>query len=236
MTHPEPADSHFAVVIPVFNAEETLGSVIGKALNYASNVIVVDDGSTDGSAGVAEGFPQVTLLRHGVNRKKGAALQTGLGHARREGIAAVITVDADGQHDPDDIPRFLEAYRNGEGKILVGNRFGNVEGRPEEMPRLRYCSNRLSSTLISWVIGARVHDIQCGYRLYESSILGRLTFEETGFNFETEVVAKAVRAGIKVGNVPVRCIYEHGTEKSNYKNLADSWEIAKAVIRSRWGK
>jgi hypothetical protein len=104
------------------------------------------------------------------------------------------------------------------------------------MPRLRYCSNTLSSKLISWIIGARVYDIQCGYRLYESSILSRLTFEETGFNFETEVVAKAVRAGIKVGNVPVRCIYEHGTEKSNYRNLGDSWAIAKVVIRCRWGK
>ncbi len=230
------ADIEFAVLIPVYNADEAIGAVIEKSLKHASRIIVVDDGSTDGSATVAEGFSQVKLLRHGVNRKKGATLQTGLGYARKEGIPVVITVDADGQHDPDDIPAFLEAYRRGEGGILVGNRFGGTRGRPQEMPRLRYCSNTISSKLISLVIGARVYDIQCGYRLYESSIMDQLTFEETGFNFETEVVARAVRAGIKVGNVPVRCIYEHGTEKSNYRNLTDSWQIAKAVIRSRWGR
>lgn len=101
------------------------------------------------------------------------------------------------------------------------------------MPRVRYVSNMISSALISLVIGQRLGDIQCGYRLYETDLLDRIPLEETGFNFETEIVAKAVGLGIKVGEVPIRCLYPEGVERSHYRPFRDSWQIGRVVLSAR---
>jgi len=231
----------FAVLIPVYNGAATIADVIRGVERHARRVIVVDDGSTDGTGGVLRTIPGLTVLTHGTNRRKGAALQTGLRHARKESIGCVISLDADGQHDPDDIPRFLAAYAEGKGSILIGNRFLEDHSgirtrgrrRPREMPRRRYLSNTFSSALISLAMGLRLGDIQCGYRLYETDLLERIPLEETGFNFETEIVVKAVRSGIRVSEIPIRCLYPEGVKGSHYRTLRDSWQIARTVLWAR---
>jgi hypothetical protein len=103
------------------------------------------------------------------------------------------------------------------------------------MPRVRYLSNTLSSALISALIGARLSDIQCGYRLYDVAAFQRVPTEESGFNLETEIVARAVRMGVTVGEVPVRCLYPEGVARSHYRTLYDSWQIARVAMRGRRG-
>jgi hypothetical protein len=105
------------------------------------------------------------------------------------------------------------------------------------MPRVRYLSNTVSSFVISRLMGAPIGrgitDIQCGYRLYEADILERIPVGETGFNFETEIVAKAVRLGIPVGEVPIRCLYPDGIQRSHYRTFHDSWQIARVALAAR---
>ena len=226
----------FAVLIPACNEVETIGEVIRRVRKHTQRIIVVDDGSTDGTGDLLSRQKDVVVLTHAANRKKGAALQTGMRHARENGIACLITLDGDGQHDPDDIPHFLEAHAEGRGNLLVGTRFGVGGERPDQMPTVRQWSNKISSWLISRLAGVGLQDIQCGYRLYETRILDLVTSEETGFNFETEVVVKAARAGLRVGQVPIRCLYPEGAERSRYRTFLDSWNIARAAVRSRWGR
>jgi len=241
-------DSEFAVLVPVYNGAETVEEVIRGVGRHLADIIVVDDGSTDGTADILKALSGITVLTHEVNRKKGAALQTGIRHARKLGFRCVITIDADMQHDPDDIPSFVEAYERGLGAILVGSRFLGPgvcakdgekppRRRPPEMPRVRYLSNTISSFLISRLMGAPVGrgitDIQCGYRLYETDVLERIPGGEAGFNFETEILAKAVRLGILVGEVPIRCLYPDGIQRSHYRTFHDSWQIARVALAAR---
>jgi len=247
-------DSDFAALIPVYNGAGTMEEVVRGAARHLGRIIVVDDGSTDATPEILRRFSDIEVLTHMENRKKGAALQTGIRHARKEGIRCVVTLDADMQHDPDDIPRFIDAYRAGLGSIIIGSRFLALpqEGapgpgisplarprrhRPPEMPRVRYLSNTISSFLISRFVGAppgsRFGDIQSGYRLYETDILERIPLEEVGFNFETEIVVKAVRLGIPVGEIPIRCLYPEGVARSHYRTFHDSWQIARVALAAR---
>ncbi len=226
---PDPLLASLAAAIPAYQAAPSVGDVVRRTLPFAARVVVVDDGSTDrtGQVALAAG---ARLLIHPENRGKGAAL----GSAFRDlfadpACAAVVTVDADGQHLPEEIPRLLEAWRATGADLVIGSR----EALFAEMSRVRRTSNRISSRLISLFAGERLSDVQSGFRLYTRALIAGTGFPETGFEAESAVVVRAVRRGFRIAAVPVELGFADGRVTSFYRPIADSLRIAGAVVRAR---
>jgi glycosyltransferase involved in cell wall biosynthesis len=191
-----------AIVIPAYNAGRYLGDVLDRVLRQAprEHIVVVDDGSTDDTAAVAE-TRGVRVIRQTPNQGKAAALRTGF-QATRE-YDSVVTIDADGQHDPADLPRFLAAAPGHE--LVVGAR---TLGKG--MPGLRALGNRVSSWYIGVLAGQRIPDSQSGYRLHARALLDSVVpaIEGAGgFLFETELLVRAGRQGYRIGSVPIATVY-----------------------------
>jgi glycosyltransferase involved in cell wall biosynthesis len=219
---------HIAAVVPAYNAERHIDGVIRGLLRHlpARNVIVVDDGSTDGTAGAAARGGAV-VLRHSENRGKGAALRTGFAAALAlPAIWAVVMLDADGQHDPGEVPRFAEAFAGGAAELVVGNRMG-VTGA---MPPIRVLTNRFTSAVVSLIAGQRVPDTQNGYRLAACGLLRRVELVTDRYEIESELVIKASRAGARIASIPVSTIY--GSERSAIHPLRDTLRFFSLVFRS----
>ncbi|HEV8106332.1 MAG TPA: glycosyltransferase family 2 protein, partial [Burkholderiales bacterium] len=158
-----------AGVIPAYNEVATIRNVAERTLAQLPEVIVVDDGSTDGTADTLAGLP-VTLVRNPRNLGKAASLWRGISLAIAEGAEAVVTLDADGQHRPEDIPRLLEAHRADPRALVIGARLHEGDRIPAE----RYYANRFANFWISWAAGQRVEDSQSGFRIYPAPLLRAL--------------------------------------------------------------
>ncbi|HET7712484.1 MAG TPA: glycosyltransferase family 2 protein [Thermoanaerobaculia bacterium] len=219
----------YIVIIPALNAENTLAPVVSGALAYVDEVLVIDDGSADRTAEVAASSG-ATVLRHDVNRGKGAALRTGFRHALERGCAAVITLDADGQHLPSDIPRFIDEYRATGADLIIGGRSHLFWGM---LPQRRL-ANRFSAWAISNASGVPVSDSQSGFRLYSTHLLGRVTLRSDRFDMESEVIVRAGRGGFKVSTVPIGLGFVDGVSTSHYRPVVDTFRIAWAVLRTRF--
>jgi glycosyltransferase involved in cell wall biosynthesis len=200
-----------AVLIPALNASQTLSEVLKKVSEHvpSSSVIVVDDGSTDETARIAQAGG-ARLLSHPVNRGKGAALRTGFEHVVADpAIECVITLDADLQHDPNELPKFIEQWKQGNADVIIGRRKRIGSG----MPLHRRMSNIINSYLVSVRGGARIYDSQCGYRCIGRSVLETIQFSSDGFEAETEILLKAARLGFRFSSVRISTIY--GSEQSH---------------------
>ena len=187
-------------LVPAYQAGPMVGPVVASARAYLP-VVVVDDGSTDDTAVVAE-QAGATVLRQVPNAGKGAALRAGFRHALEAGADAVVTLDADGQHDPDDIPAFLAAFAVSRPELVLGRRdFGS-------MPPVRRLSNTLGGWVFSAAVGRNVADNQSGYRLIGRRLMAALLDStESGFEFEVEMIARCIALGLPIAEVPVRTIY-----------------------------
>ncbi len=217
-----------AAVVPAYNAGRHIEGVIRGLLRHvpARNVVVVDDGSGDDTASVAASTG-AAVLRHPVNRGKGAALRTGFGAAlAMPGISAIVMLDADGQHDPDEVPRFAEAFAAGAGELVIGDRM-QVTG---SMPRLRVFTNRFTSAVISLIAKQRVPDTQNGYRLAGCALLRRVELASERYEIESELIVKASRAGARIASIPVSTIY--GSERSAIHPARDTLRFFSLVFRS----
>ena len=214
------------VLIPAYNEEKRVGAVVREVLEYCPDVIVVDDGSPDGTDKVAAEAGAI-VLEHVHNQGKGAALQTGFDYARAHGYDLAITLDADGQHAPSDIPAFLQAYERTHSPVLVGNRMGDVAA----MPRLRRFVNRFMSDLLSRVMGQHVPDSQCGFRLYHRSAFpaGPYDAHSQRFAAESEILLRLALAGRKIGAVTIQTIY--GDEKSKINPFTDTLRFFRMLRR-----
>ena len=159
-------EANFCVVIPAYQEEGRIGETVRRVLRHCRNVVVVDDGCTDQTAEEAE-KAGATVIRQGVNRGKGAALQTGFQYAQDRKFDFLINLDGDGQHDPDDIPRFIEAFQKSGTPVLTGDRMYDTAS----MPFVRRMTSRFMSWLLSRAMGQRVTDTQSGYRLYRTDVL-----------------------------------------------------------------
>jgi glycosyltransferase involved in cell wall biosynthesis len=183
-------------------------------------VLVVDDGSTDGTAQVAEA-EGATVLRHGQNQGKGAALLTGFRWALEKGFLSAVTLDADGQHDPDEIPRFLTPSQAG-ADLLIGRRDFS------RMPIPRRWVNPFGSWLLSLALQHSIEDNQCGYRLHRRRLLESLDLSRRGFELEVEVIVQAVVKGFHVQWIDIRTIYDTG-KVSYFHPLLDSLRFLRMV-------
>lgn len=222
-----------AVVIPAYQAEPSIADVVRRTLAVCATtpelatVLVIDDGSTDATAEKARAAG-AEVVSQGLNQGKGTALRTAFGLLFGRGYEAVVTLDADGQHLPEEIPALLAA-RAGADLVL-----GTREHLFAEMSRLRRASNRLSSQAISVVAGTRLQDVQTGFRLYARALIETVGFPEARFEAESAVVVRAVRRGFRVVSVPVRLGFADGRTTSHYRPLIDSLRIARAVTRARF--
>jgi glycosyltransferase involved in cell wall biosynthesis len=187
-------------VVPAHDEETRIGPVVSGTAAHLP-VIVIDDGSTDRTATVAA-EAGATVIRQTPNQGKGAALRSGFRHAMADGCEAVVTLDADGQHDAAEIPRFLEAWRRDRPELIIGQRdFGH-------MPLTRRISNTVGRAAFSWAVGRPIPDNQSGFRLIGRSLLEVLVdSSEPGFEFEVEMITTAIRRGDTIAWVPISTIY-----------------------------
>lgn len=187
-------------IVPAFNEAPRVGDVVRAALEHLP-VLVVDDGSTDDTAGRAREAGADVLVQPR-NGGKGAALRAGFRAALDRGVEAIVTLDADGQHDPAEIAGFVATWRRGGADLIVGRRdFAR-------MPRVRRLSNTLGTLAFSWAVGRSIPDNQSGYRLLSRRLAERLLDgREAGFEFELETLVVAVRDGLAIDWLPIRTIY-----------------------------
>ncbi len=211
------------MVIPAFNEAATIAMVVKGALRHCPTVIVVDDGSRDGTADRLTELP-VTVLRHERNRGKAASLSTGIRAALMRDAAAVITMDGDGQHPVDAIPQLLGAASGDRRRLVIAAR---LLAR-ERMPRWRRAGNRIADFWISWAAGCRIKDSQSGFRLYPAALLRNLPSRNDhrhSFVFESEALIDAARAGFCPVWVPIEAIYDEKSRPSYYRPWADTLHI-----------
>lgn len=219
--------NRLAVVIPAYNESSTIREVTRRALAQCKHVIVVDDGSTDRTADVIADLP-IVLLRNEKNCGKAASLWRGMQYAMEEGMNAVITLDADGQHRPEDIPRFQEIAHKYPGHIVIGSRMSDRH----LFPRRRYYANRVANFWISWAAGYRIKDSQSGFRLYPASLLrhSKLHVGTThGFVFESEILIEAARLGVYSLTLPIAAIYSPNSRASHFRPVLDIARITRMV-------
>ncbi len=226
MTEASRAGERFCVVIPAYCEEKRIADVVRGALKHVKDVLVVDDGSKDRTAEEARGAGAVVVV-HEVNKGKGAALNTGFEHARAHGYDAVIVLDGDGQHDPGDIPQFIEAYARTGIPVLIGNRMWDKA----HMPLVRRMTNAFMSWLLSEQIGQYVPDTQCGYRLYRLDIIPFVPTEAARFAAESEIILHIASRGLRMDAVPIRAIYRD--EKSKINPFKDTFRFFAMLRRFR---
>jgi len=214
-------------IIPAYNAEATIADVIARVQRFinSAHIIVVDDGSGDQTGRRAQ-QGGVVLLRNQSNRGKGYALKQGFGYALRHGYAAVITLDADLQHDPLEIPKFVDCYVKTGADLILGDRTHDFSA----MPLDRQFSNKTTSLLLSLLTGRRIRDSQTGYRLIKTGLLRKINLVSNRYETESELLIKALRLGCKFAHVPIRTIYND--QASHIHRLVDTLRFVKIVLLS----
>ncbi len=222
-------DLKVAVIIPTFNNAVTVGDAIGGALEHVDTVLVVDDGSTDTTKEVLDRFSgRIEVHTHSVNQGKGVALRDGFDILAKKGFAYAISMDADGQHFPDDLPRFINAVTEKPGALAVGERDMEKAGAPRRSLFGLWFSNMALRRLA----GVRLGDSQAGFRAYPLSRVLDLDLRGTRYDLELEVLIKAARGGIPLIPVPIQCSYNpEGGRVSHFRPIRDFCHIGAQVLR-----
>lgn len=214
------------VVIPAFNAEQTIVRVVTEVVSLGCRVLVVDDGSIDRTAALVADLP-VHLISHGRNRGKGAALKTGFAWALEQGCPGVVSVDADGQHEVSAIPLLVAAAGREGAAILIASRYAQFQ----QMAGLRRHWNRFGAWCIKKRTGFNIDDSQSGFRYYSADLLRSLDLEKNGYDLEMEVLVKAWRAGLRIDSIPVAARVADGRATSHFRPVRDTWNICMTFLR-----
>jgi len=226
MAESNDTERKYCAIVPAYQEETRVRAAVEGIREHCQHVAVIDDGSTDRTAEEAEKAGAI-VLRHAVNQGKGAAIDTGVAYAREHGYEFVIAMDGDGQHAPEDIPAFVEAYEKTGCPAILGNRMDN----PHSMPLVRRLTNRFMSWLLSRRMGQRVPDTQCGFRLYRCEGFPEVSEDSRRFDYDSEVLLLYADAGVEIGAVPVKVIY--GEEKSKIRPFKDTMRFAKMLKRHK---
>ncbi len=215
------------VLIPAYNAQWTLGSVLEKVEPLKVDTLVVDDGSSDETGRVVSEHGD-QLLRHPLNLGKGAALRTGFQSILRKDYRVVITLDADGQHDAADIPFLLNVFQSVKPDILIASRAAQFE----QMTFLRRFWNRLGVKAVARLCHSDITDSQSGFRLIRREVLEKVDLTTSRFETELELLIKACKKGFRVLSVPINTQKVDGTASSHFRPVTDTWMVCKLFLRS----
>lgn len=215
------------VIIPTYNEAKAIGALVKEIRQQGLDVLVVDDGSQDDTSGIAKNSG-AAVLRNQDNAGKGASLIKGFNYALEKNFDAVITMDGDGQHLPEEIPYFVRLAEYSDGGIFIGNRMA----RTKNMPALRIVTNKFMSWLISLVSGQNVPDTQCGFRLIKCEVLKKIDLKTAKYETESEIIIKGARSGFKIESVPIKTIY--AGEKSQINPIIDTFRFIKFIFRAAW--
>ncbi len=220
--------NNVAIIIPAYNEEKYIEKTVKKCLEILPNVIVIDDGSKDLTYSIVKKVG-VLVLKHKVNKGKGVALRTGFNYALDKGFSGVITLDADSQHNVDEIKKFIDfLLSNKEGiDIILGNRMENPKG----MPFIRLVANKFTSWLISKRANLNIPDVQSGFRYISRKVLENVKTRSNRFEAEPELLLRASLKGFKILSIPISTIYYKGI-KSNVHPIKDSLMFFKMFIKS----
>lgn len=214
-------------VIPAYNEETRIGQVIRDARRHADRVVVVDDGSFDRTAEIAQ-RENIVLVRHIENSGAGAATMTGIEAARALGATCVITLDADGQHDPGDIPLLLKPVREGRADIVFANRFG----QRNRIPLIRRVANALGNVITWMTTGMWVQDSQCGFKVFGPKALQEVDIRMSGFEFCSEIVREAAQHQWRVVQIPTKVLYSDYTLAKGQSFATGMQTALKIILRS----
>ena len=213
-----------SVLIPSYNEARTIGKIIRQIKAQGLGVYVVDDGSSDNTAAIAEGEGAI-VLRHKKNMGKGASLREGFRRILEKPFAAVIVMDGDDQHEASSIPAFIKEAEESGADIIIGNRMLDTGS----MPYTRKKTNYFMSYLISRMCGQAIPDTQCGYRLIKRKVLEEVTLDSSNFETESELIIKAARKGFKISSVPIKAVYQD--EKSRINPILDTLRFMAFLVK-----
>jgi glycosyltransferase involved in cell wall biosynthesis len=218
------------ILIPAYNAATTIGSVLKTIQGTHIDTVVVDDGSIDHTENVAMQYGAY-LLKHSSNLGKGAALRTGFQYILQKGYEIVVTLDADGQHDPSEIPSLLRIFQSVKPDILIASRAEEFE----KMSFLRRFWNRLGTRAVARLCHADITDSQSGFRLMRADVLKAVGLSTSGFETELELLIKSCKKNFTVLSVPIKTLRVDGTESSHFKPVADTWRECKLFLHFLFG-
>jgi glycosyltransferase involved in cell wall biosynthesis len=217
--------SQTVAVIPAYHDEKHIGDIVRRTGQQLDRVLVIDDGSNDGTTQHARDAGAEVIV-HNQNRGKGEAIKTGLRHCLAREVTWVILLDSDGQHLPEEIERFLSAAASAaRAAFFIGNRMNDVS----RMPFVRRLVNRYMSSRISRVCGQKIPDTQCGFRMLDRQLIPELLGGGNRFDYDTEVLIIASRKGYRIQSVPITTVYSD--QVSNIHPLRDAFRFFKLIWR-----
>ena len=216
---------YVCLLLPAYNEAKTIDRIIREASEFVHDILVIDDGSIDQTAQIAEKAGG-KVIKHSTNLGKGMALRTGFDYISQKDYDLIATMDSDGQHQPSDLPRFIDHFKNNQSDILIGARIHNRF----EMPQHRRLNNWLVSSVGSALCGQKVKDFQSGFRLIRTEVIKSIELHTERYETESELLIKAGRIGFKIQSIPINTIYN--AEVSNIKPLREMWLFTKLLINS----
>ncbi|TDE31726.1 DUF2062 domain-containing protein [Flavobacterium ranwuense] len=209
------------VIVPTYNNCKTVKGVLDSILHYTSNIIIVNDGSTDETARILEDYTQLVQIYFPENSGKGLALRAGFKKAKELNYNYAITIDSDGQHFASDIPKFIDALESEGEVLLIGSRNMMQEG----VPKKSSFGNKFSNFWFWFETGIRLEDTQSGYRLYPLSSIP-VNYFTPKFEFEIEVIVRSAWKGIRVKNIPIQVLYDPTERVSHFRPFRDFTRIS----------
>lgn len=213
-----------AILIPAYNEAAQIGQLVRTLKTMGFSPLVVDDGSNDETAEEAESNG-ARVIRHRKNLGKGASLKTGFEYILSEDYDAVLIMDGDAQHSPNDIQKFIDLASKHQNIMVIGNRMGNSGNMPFD----RKLTNMLMSFIITLICGQKIPDTQCGFRLIRRGLLKNIKIESSRFEVESEILIKATRAGTKILSMPIETRY--GKEASQINPFWDAFRFIAFLLK-----
>ena len=215
------SSTSFCVIVPTYNNQKTLKKVLDSILDFTSNVIIVNDGSTDQTNEILKQYHHLTQIHHPKNLGKGRALRNGFRKAIEQNFEYAITIDSDGQHFASDIPIFIAAIQEEPNSLLIGSR--NMT--QENVPKKSSFGNKFSNFWFKFETGIKLEDTQSGFRLYPLKLIPK-QFYTNKFEFEIEVIVRSAWKGIVVKNIPIQVLYDPAERVSHFRPFRDFTRIS----------